>query len=115
MNQNNLNDSIFLELFSVIKNRIKESNPTDSYTSSLFKGGKDKILKKIGEEITELIIASKNNSKDNLVHEICDVHYHILVLMLIHNIDFLEIENELSKRFAMSGFEEKKNRDKFTN
>ena len=85
------------ELYEIIKSR-KNTGQDGSYTKYLFEKGTDKILKKVGEECTEVIIASKGNDKQEIVNEICDLAYHILVLMADQNIDIKEIENELIKR-----------------
>ena len=82
------------DLYEIIKNR-KNTGEEGSYTKYLFEKGTDKILKKVGEECTEVIIASKGNDKQEIVNEICDLAYHILVLMADQNIDIKEIENEL--------------------
>lgn len=74
-------------------NKIEES-----YTNYLFSKGKDKILKKIGEETTEVIIAAKNKNKSDQVEELCDLTYHLLVLMVELNIDLSEISEVLEKR-----------------
>lgn len=85
------------EEFEVIKNRQK--NPSEgSYTSYLFKKGEDKILKKIGEEASEVIIASKNGEKAELVGEICDVLFHIEVLLAHKGLGLDDITAELSER-----------------
>ena len=68
-------------LYEVIENR-KENPEEGSYTCYLFDKGLDKILKKCGEECAEMIIASKNEDKDELIGEICDLVYHTLVLMV---------------------------------
>ena len=68
------------ELYDVIEDRME--NPIEgSYTNYLFEKGLDKILKKVGEESSETIIAAKNNSKEELVLEMSDLTYHLLVLM----------------------------------
>lgn len=91
------NGSIVNELYNVILER--KANPIeDSYTSCLFEKGLDKILKKVGEEASEVIIASKNDSKDEKIIEICDLIYHILVLMAAEGIKVEDIEEELEKR-----------------
>ena len=85
------------ELYNVIKER-KINGEEGSYTKYLFDKGTDKILKKVGEECTEVIISAKGNDKQELVNEICDLAYHILVLMADQNINIEEIENELINR-----------------
>jgi phosphoribosyl-ATP pyrophosphohydrolase len=85
------------ELYNVIEDRKK--NPIeDSYTNYLFTKGLDKILKKVGEETTEVVIASKNGKKEEEVPELCDLIYHIVVLMVNQEVTLEEIEEELEKR-----------------
>ncbi|KZL94293.1 phosphoribosyl-ATP diphosphatase [Clostridium magnum] len=89
--------SVVEQLYEVIKER--RGNPVEgSYTSYLFEKGLDKILKKVGEEATEVIIASKNNNKIEEVSEICDLIYHLIVLMANQGIDIEDIAQELDKR-----------------
>lgn len=89
--------SIIEQLYEVIEER--KSNPIEgSYTSYLFEKGIDKILKKVGEETTEVIIASKNNNKSEEVSEICDLIYHLMVLMVNQEIDIEDVAQELDKR-----------------
>lgn len=90
-------NSILLELYDVIKER-KDNRDEKSYTSYLFNSGIDKILKKFGEEATEVIISAKNNSKEEKVLEIGDLIYHLLVLMAESGISLEEVEEELKKR-----------------
>lgn len=89
--------TILEELSKVIEDR--KSNPIEgSYTSYLFREGIDKILKKVGEESSEVIIASKNNDKKEEVYEMCDLIYHLLVLMSNQNITLDDLSEELGKR-----------------
>ncbi|MBE6053680.1 MAG: phosphoribosyl-ATP diphosphatase [Clostridium sartagoforme] len=90
-------NSIILELYDVIKDR-KDNRDEKSYTSYLFKNGIDKILKKFGEEATEVIISAKNNSKEEKILEIGDLLYHLLVLMVESGITVKEVEEELKSR-----------------
>jgi phosphoribosyl-ATP pyrophosphohydrolase len=81
----------------------RRNNPLQgSYTNYLFDKGLDKILKKIGEESSEVIIAAKNESKDDLIGEISDLIYHILILMNEREITIEDISKELSKRHEKS-------------
>lgn len=89
--------AILYELYDVVNLR-KEIRPEGSYTSYLFNEGQDKILKKVGEETSEVIIASKNNSADELVYEIGDLIYHLVVLMVYHDINLNDIFGELKSR-----------------
>jgi phosphoribosyl-ATP pyrophosphohydrolase/phosphoribosyl-AMP cyclohydrolase len=85
------------ELYEVVLKR--KSNRVDcSYTSYLFDKGLDKILKKIGEESAEVIIAAKNDDKSELVYEISDLLYHLTVLMVEKGVDYKDIDEELEKR-----------------
>ena len=88
---------ILEELYEIVNNR-KNSEEEGSYTKYLLEKGTDKILKKVGEECTEVIIAAKGNDKYEVINEICDLAYHILVLMADKNIDLEEVENELIAR-----------------
>lgn len=89
--------SIVEQLYEVIEER--KSNPVEgSYTSYLFEKGIDKILKKVGEEATEVIIASKSNNKSEEVSEICDLIYHLMVLMVNQGIAIDDVAQELDKR-----------------
>ena len=85
------------ELYEVVLNR-KANRVEGSYTSYLFDKGLDKILKKVGEESAEVIIAAKNDDKSELVYEISDLLYHLTVLMVEKGVDFKEIDEELEKR-----------------
>lgn len=88
---------ILKELYSLIEERKR--NPKEgSYTNYLFDKGLDKILKKVGEETSEVIIGAKNKSKEELVYEISDLVYHLLVLMVNENIFIEDIKEELIKR-----------------
>ena len=92
-----IDTNILEELFHLIKER-QIVNVDDSYTNYLFEKGIDKVLKKIGEESSEIIIGAKNNSNEEVIYEICDFIYHLLVLMAMKGIEFKDIENELKKR-----------------
>ena len=90
-------ENIINELYEVIKDR-KENRDESSYTSYLFNRGIDKILKKLGEECTEVIISAKNNSKEEQVLEIGDLIYHLLVTMAEMDISIEDVEEELKNR-----------------
>ena len=84
-------------LAKLIKDR-KQNPKEGSYTNYLFEKGLDKILKKIGEESTEVIIAAKAGDKADTIYEIADLAYHILVLMTFYEIEWEEIKDELASR-----------------
>ncbi len=78
----------------------RKDNPKEgSYTNYLFNKGLDKILKKVGEEASEVIIGAKNKQKDELIYELSDLYYHILVLMVNEGITIGDVEKELMKRY----------------
>lgn len=86
-------------LYNVIENR--KANPEEgSYTTYLFKEGVDKILKKVGEESSEVIIGAKNNSKEEVIYEASDLVYHMLVLLVEMGITTDDIRSELYKRHS---------------
>jgi phosphoribosyl-ATP pyrophosphohydrolase/phosphoribosyl-AMP cyclohydrolase len=89
-------------VYEVIQDR-KRNMREDSYVSSLFKSGKDKILKKISEEASEVVIGSKNDKREEIIWEVADLWFHSLVLLGYHDISPQDIYNELQKRFGKSG------------
>lgn len=88
---------VLTEIFRIIKER-RLSRPEGSYTSYLFNKGQDKILKKVGEEATETVIASKNNSQQELLYELADLYYHTLVLLAYHDLEPGQLAVELARR-----------------
>ncbi|HHW70669.1 MAG TPA: bifunctional phosphoribosyl-AMP cyclohydrolase/phosphoribosyl-ATP diphosphatase HisIE [Clostridiales bacterium] len=89
--------SILYELYGVIEDR--RENPIEgSYTNYLFSEGIDKILKKVGEEATEVVIASKNDSKEEVIYEVSDLIYHLTVLLVNQDITLDDIFEELKTR-----------------
>ena len=111
------------ELYHVIEDRKLNADPQTSYVASLFKKGENQILKKVGEEATELVMAAKELSfakqikqdeqkaKNDLIYEAADLCFHALVVLSSHNIHPDAVKNELARRFGMSGIEEKRSRD----
>jgi phosphoribosyl-ATP pyrophosphohydrolase len=90
------------DLQSVILER-KLHPRKDSYVSSLQAKGSDEILKKIGEEAIEVIVASKGGNKEQVVHELADLWFHCMVLMPEHGLSHEDIFRELEKRFEKQG------------
>ena len=88
---------IFQDVYDTIKDR-KDHPKEGSYTNYLFDQGIDKILKKVGEEATEIVIAAKNPDSDELKYEICDFLYHMMVLMAQQDVTWKEITEELAQR-----------------
>ena len=88
---------VFEEVFSVILER-KKYPKEGSYTNYLFDKGIDKILKKVGEEATEIVIAAKNPDNEELIYEISDFLYHVMVLMAERGVNWEDITRELANR-----------------
>ncbi|MCD8321414.1 MAG: bifunctional phosphoribosyl-AMP cyclohydrolase/phosphoribosyl-ATP diphosphatase HisIE [Oscillospiraceae bacterium] len=87
-------------LMALLQGR-KDNPPPNSYTSYLFEKGTDKILKKIGEEATEVVIAAKDNDKENTVYELADLAYHAMVLMVQMGISLDDVTAELASRHVI--------------
>lgn len=98
-------------LMELIKGR-KTEKKEGSYTTYLFEKGIDKILKKVGEECTEVIIAGKANDKKETIYEIADLAYHVMVLMIQMGISLDDIHNELASRHVI---DHKVKQEKMTN
>ena len=89
--------SLLTRLYELIQSRERE-RPDGSYTTYLFEEGLDKILKKLGEESAETIIAAKNDDQARLVSEVSDLVYHLLVLLVARGVSLEEVANELEQR-----------------
>ena len=105
-----MND-ILKQLATILESR-KQADPETSYVASLYSKGLDSILKKIGEEATETVMAAKDGDADRIVAETADLWFHTLVLLASKNLGPEDVLNELDKRFGVSGIEEKANRDR---
>ncbi len=104
-----MHDDILQEVYRVLLDR--KANPNESsYTASLMQKGIDKILKKLGEEATELVIAGKGGVRDETVYEAADLFFHTLVLLAYRDIPLDAVYDELRRRFGRSGIEEKNSR-----
>ncbi|MDD5621704.1 MAG: bifunctional phosphoribosyl-AMP cyclohydrolase/phosphoribosyl-ATP diphosphatase HisIE [Actinomycetota bacterium] len=90
-------ENILNELYSIIEERIR-NKISDSYTYSLHKKGLDEIIKKFGEESMEIVLASKHQGKKDMINEISDMFYHLLVLMVEKKITLEEVFGELKSR-----------------
>jgi phosphoribosyl-ATP pyrophosphohydrolase len=90
----------------------KQASPESSYVAKLFSKGEDAILKKVGEEATELILASKEGDKTHLVYETADLWFHCMVLLAQHGLSADDVLNELARREGLSGVAEKASRKK---
>lgn len=95
-------EDILVELYETILDR-KTNAVEGSYTNYLFEKGIDKILKKVGEECTETIIAAKNANEEEIVAEVSDLVYHLLVMLADKNVKLEVIKKELTKRHEKIG------------
>jgi phosphoribosyl-ATP pyrophosphohydrolase/phosphoribosyl-AMP cyclohydrolase len=95
--EENVSVTFLNKLFNLIKDR-KKKMPEKSYTASLFEKGIDEIVKKLGEESIEVIVAAKSQSKKRLIEESGDLLYHLLVLLVEKNVEMNEVIKELVKR-----------------
>ena len=102
---------VLTELAAVLEQRKQESADS-SYVASLYAKGLDTILKKIGEEATETVIAAKDGDKEQIIYETADLWFHCMVLLAEQGLHPDDVLNELQRRFGLSGLEEKAQRQK---
>lgn len=98
------------QLAQVLEQR-KTADPEQSYVASLYAKGLDNILKKVGEEATETVIAAKNGDANQLIYETADLWFHTLVLLAHQDLKPELVLKELERRFGLSGIEEKARRN----
>ncbi len=97
-----MDDKVLQALYETVINR--KNNPQEgSYTCYLLEKGLDKILKKVGEECSETIIAAKNGDNNETVYEVADLIYHLMVMMVNQNIELEDVLKELDKRSEKTG------------
>lgn len=99
-------DEILTQLAGVLESR-KSAAADSSYVASLYAKGLDTILKKIGEEATETVIAAKGDDKGQVIYEVADLWFHTLVLLAHQGLGPDDVLNELGRRFGLSGLDEK--------
>lgn len=87
-------------------------DPSTSYTAKLLSKGPDSFLKKIGEEATELVMAAKDNNKDQIIYETADLWFHSMVALSYYGLDASDVLAELARREGLSGLAEKAARKK---
>ena len=88
----------------------KQAAPESSYVAGLYAKGLDAILKKIGEEATETVVAAKGGDRQQIIHETADLWFHTLVLLAQQGLKPEDVLAELDRRFGLSGLEEKASR-----
>ena len=102
-------DDALTRIAAVLEAR-RDAPPEESYVASLYAGGDDAILKKVGEEATEVVIAAKNGEREALVREVADLWFHCLVLLTARGSGPHAVLDELNRRFGVSGHVEKASR-----
>lgn len=90
----------------------KSADPATSYVSKLYAKGMDSILKKVGEEATETVIAAKGGKRDEIIYETADLWFHTMIMLAKADIKPQEVLDELARREGLSGLEEKAGRTK---
>ena len=104
-----MSEQILQQLAEILEQR-KIAEADSSYVASLYHKGLDAILKKIGEEATETVMAAKDGDKDKLVYEVADLWFHTLVLLANEGLKPEDVLQELARRFGVSGIDEKASR-----
>ncbi len=104
-------NDILQQLAQTLEER-KKADPDTSYVAKLHQKGQDTILKKVGEEATETVLASKGGKKEDIIYETADLWFHSMVMLSYHDLGPDDVLNELARRFGLSGIEEKAGRKK---
>ncbi len=102
-------NTVLQELAEILEQR-KSADAKDSYVAGLYSKGLDAILKKIGEEATETVMAAKDGKSEKIVYEVADLWFHTLVLLAQQNLHPDQVLEELARRFGISGLDEKASR-----
>ncbi|HHL19656.1 MAG TPA: phosphoribosyl-ATP diphosphatase [Thiothrix sp.] len=104
-------DTVLSQVATVLELR-KTAEANSSYVAGLYDKGLDAILKKIGEEATETVMAAKDGDKAHIVYEVADLWFHSMILLAQQGLHPDDVLNELERRFGTSGIVEKANRNK---
>ncbi|WP_455198283.1 phosphoribosyl-ATP diphosphatase [Kaarinaea lacus] len=103
-------NDVLTQLAEVLESR-KGASPDSSYVASLYDKGLDAILKKVGEEATETVMAAKDGNAEQIIYETADLWFHTLVMLANQGLGPQQVLDELQKRFGLSGLEEKAGRE----
>lgn len=101
--------NVFEQLTATIESR-KLASPDSSYVAKLFHKGADSILKKVGEEATEVVIAAKDENREQIVYESADLLFHLMVMLAKYDLTLADVAGELARREGLSGLVEKASR-----
>lgn len=99
-----------LERLAEVLEARKNADPDSSYVAKLYSKGLDAILKKIGEEATETVMAAKDGGREKIIYETADLWFHSMVLLAHQGLKPQDVLDELDRRFGLSGLEEKARR-----
>jgi phosphoribosyl-ATP pyrophosphohydrolase len=102
--------SVILDRLADTLEARKQASPDSSYVARLYSKGTDAILKKIGEEATETVMAAKDGQPEKIIYEVADLWFHTLVLLAHKGLKPSDVLNELARREGLSGLTEKANR-----
>ena len=106
-----MTENILDRLADLLEQR-KAADPSSSYVAKLYAKGMDSILKKVGEEATEVVIAAKDGNKEEIIYETADLWFHTLVMLAKADLKPQDVLDELAKREGLSGIDEKNARTK---
>ncbi len=101
-----MSDNVLKQLDAVLAER-RQADPDQSYVAGLHAAGLDRILRKLGEECTETIVAAKNDDRKEIVYETADLWFHSLVMLSHCGLGAADVLAELERRFGLSGLDEK--------
>lgn len=104
--------SDILDRLSELLEQRKSADPATSYVAKLYAKGMDSILKKVGEEATETVLAAKGGKKEEIIYETADLWFHTLIMLAKAGLKPQDILDELARREGLSGLEEKASRSK---
>lgn len=104
--------SDILDRLSELLEQRKSADPQSSYVAKLYAKGMDSILKKVGEEATETVIAAKGGNKEEIIYETADLWFHTMVMLAQAGLKPQDVLDELARREGLSGITEKENRSK---
>ena len=99
-----------LEQLAAVLEERKQADPESSYVAKLYSKGLDAVLKKIGEEATETVLAAKDGDRDKIIYETADLWFHSMVMLAQQGLHPNDVLVELERRFGLSGLEEKASR-----
>jgi len=106
-----MTENILDRLADLLEQR-KAADPSSSYVAKLYAKGMDSILKKVGEEATEVVIAAKDGNKEEIIYETADLWFHTLVMLAKADLKPQDVLDELARREGLSGIDEKNARTK---